>query len=127
MKGIRLLPVLGALLLVLTACASPKGELQITENGKAGEYEMVFSGWNGQKQMEIPLEAGDELQVEVLWEQGEVSLGITHRDGAEVYRGRLQATGLFTVTVAQEGGYGIDIAGSDATGRVFLRNLGSGR
>ena len=127
MKGIRFALMVGALLLTLAACDSAGGELRIAQAGEGGGYKMAFSQWSGKNRQELSLEAGDELQVEALWEQGELSLGITGQNGGEAYQGKILATGLFTVKVAEGGTYEVHIAGSQATGSVLIRNLGGGR
>lgn len=136
MKRIRLGLVLGAVLavallvfalLALTACAPLGGAVEITQAGEAGGYELAFSWWSGEKRLEMLLEAGEELQVEAFWETGEVALAILGQNGAEAYRGKLLATGLFTVKVPERGPYGIHLNGNQATGRVLIRSVGSGR
>ncbi len=127
MKKIRIGLALVLALLALAACAPQGGTVDITQAGETEGYELAFSRWSGEKRLEILLEAGEELQVEAFWETGEVALAILSQDGAEVYRGKLLATGLFTVKVAEQGPYEIQLKGSQATGRVLIRNVGSGR
>lgn len=127
MKKIRIGLALVLALLALAACGPQGGTVDITQAGEAGGYELAFSRWTGEKRLEMLLEAGEELQVEAFWETGEAALAILGQNGAEAYRGKLLATGLFTVKVPEQGPYGIELKGDQATGRVLIRNVGSGR
>ncbi|MHC1696409.1 MAG: hypothetical protein AB9835_14320 [Eubacteriales bacterium] len=71
----------------------------------------------------MSLNKGDEIQVEVVRESGDVSLSIRERDGGEVYSGNGLESGTFTVSVSGTGEYIVQINGHKATGRILLKKL----
>ncbi|HOG01581.1 MAG TPA: hypothetical protein PKW29_10795 [Clostridia bacterium] len=119
--------ILGTLLIAitaaLTACAAPKGGIVILENPNGMEFTMDFKEWSAKNKCELSLEKGDELQVEIARDGGEIALAVSGKNGSEPYTGNDLRSGIFTVTVSETDEYAITITGKDATGKVTLKNL----
>ncbi len=109
------------LTIVLGACAAgaqPAGQ------GDDKAYSLAFTQWNGERNHELSLEAGDTLQVEITHGGGDIRLSIHAMDGSAVYRGRGLTSCAFTVEVPASGRYVVTVLGKDANGQVSVKKEG---
>ncbi len=68
----------------------------------------------------LDLEAGDEIAVSVVSQEGAVSITIQKEGAQPVYQGEDLSTQDFTVAVEEAGWYTVTITGSGAVGSVDL-------
>lgn len=114
-----------AAILLLSACAAPKGGIVILENPQTKGFTMEFRKYNEKDKCKLSLAEGDELLVEVTRDSGKIALAVSGRNGSEPYTGNDLRTGTFTVTVHETDEYEFTITGKDATGKISVKNLGS--
>ena len=112
-------------ILLLSACAVPKGSIVVLENHNGTEFTMKFNKWSEKSKCEMSLEKDDEFQIDVSRDDGEITLTISGKNGSEPYTGNDLQSGIFSVTVAETDEYVIRITGNDATGNVTIKNLGN--
>jgi len=127
MHPIVFLPLLIAILIVISGCSATKGSIVILENPKGTGFSMDFKEWSATNKCELSLNKGDTLQIEVDREAGKISLAVNGKKGSEPYTGNDLRSGVFTVTVAETDQYSVRITGKDATGKVTVKNVGSER
>ena len=82
---------------------------------------MDFKKWNSKDKCKLYLNEGDELQVEVVHEVGEIDLTIIGKNGSEPYTGNNLESIAFTVAVSETDEYEIRITGKNATGKVTVK------
>jgi len=114
-----------ASLLLLSACAAPKGSIVMLENPNGTGFTMNFNQYNGKNKCELSLADGDVLQVEVARDSGKIALTVSGKNGSEPYTGNDLESGIFTIAVSETDEYVFRINGRDATGKVIVKNLGS--
>ena len=118
-----ILPMVVAVVLAFTACSATKGSIVINEKPFGAQFDITFNEWSGQNKCQMSLNKGDEIQVEIIRESGEVSLAIRGKNGSEPYMGNQFDSGTFTVTVPETDGYVIQLSGNNATAKIILTNL----
>ncbi|WP_089610996.1 hypothetical protein [Dehalobacterium formicoaceticum] len=114
-----------AAMLLLSACAVPNG-IMILENLNGTGFTMDLTQFNAETNYELSLTEGDVLQVEVSRDSGKIALTVSGKNGSEPYTGNNLASGIFTITVSETDEYVFRITGKDATGKILVKNLGSG-
>ena len=114
-----------AAILLLWACAAPKGSIVILENPNGTDFTMNFTQFNAKNKCELSLAAGDVLQVEVTRDSGEIAFTVNGKNGDEPYTGNDLESGIFTIAVSETDEYVFRITGKDATGKITVKNLGS--
>ncbi|HHW32163.1 MAG TPA: hypothetical protein GXX20_10920 [Clostridiaceae bacterium] len=114
-----------AIAISISACYSTKGAIVILENLDGKGFTMDFREWSSRNKCELSLIKGDELQVEVLCDEGEIALAINGKNGSEPYTGNNLKSMVFTVAVSETDEYEIQISGKNATGKVKVRNVES--
>lgn len=112
--------------LLISACAAPKGGIVILENPDGTGFTMDFNRFNKENKCELSLAGGDVVQVEVARESGEIALTVGGKNGSEPYTGNDLQSGIFTVAVSETDEYVFRISGRDATGKVTVKKVGSG-
>ncbi|HHW00218.1 MAG TPA: hypothetical protein GXX36_11755 [Clostridiaceae bacterium] len=125
MHPIIFLPLLIAIIIAFSACSAPKGSIVILEDPNGTGFTMDFKKWSSKDKCRLSLNEGDELQVEVVHEDGEIDLMINGKNGSEPYSGNDLKSIAFTVAVSETDEYDIRITGKDATGRVTVKNAKS--
>ncbi len=123
MHPIIFLPLVFAIIIVLTACSASKGSIVILENPNGTGFTMDFKEWSSKNKCELFLKKGDVLQIEVAREDGEIALAVCGKNGSEPYTGNNLQSGLFTVTVSETDKYDIRIIGKNATGKVTVNGI----
>lgn len=118
-----ILQMVVALVLAFSACSATKGSIVINEKPFGAQFDIAFNEWSGHNKCQMSLNKGDEIQVEIVRESGEVSLAIRGKTGSEPYMGNHFDSGTFTVTVPGTDGYVIQLSGDKATGKIVLTNL----
>lgn len=113
-----------AALLVLPACKAAGGSVTIKELPHGTGCEFEFSQWSERGKYELPSSRGEILQIEILCDDGDISLSISGKNGSELYTGNHLSTGTFTVTISETDEYIVRIAGKNATGSILVKNLG---
>lgn len=94
------------------------GSMGVTEEGLFWEYDLL----NGSKMLLADLSAGDALQVEILRDEGSISVEIIDdADREPIYQGDALATGTYPVEVPQDGSYEVWVTGYQASGSVHIR------
>jgi len=125
MHPIVFLPLFIAVLIAIQACSATKGSILILEDPKGTGFTMDFNEWSSNGKCELSLNKGDELQIEVAREAGEIGLTVTGKNGSEPYAGKDLESFVFTVKVSETDKYAIRLTGKAATGKVTVRNVGS--
>ena len=118
-----LLLLLITLVITLTACSAPKGSIVILEKPNEAEFSMEFNEWSSNNKCELALNKGDELQIEVIRENGRIALEICGKNGSVPYTGNNLISSIFTVKVAETDTYEIRITGKMATGKVLVKRI----
>lgn len=114
-----------AAMLLLSACTAPNG-IMILENLNGTGFTMDLTQFNAETNYELSLTEGDVLQVEVTRNSGKIALTVSGKNRSEPYTGNNLASGIFTITVSETDEYVFRITGKDATGKILVKNLGSG-
>ena len=109
----------------LSACTAAKSSIVILEDGHGTGFTINIKEYNSKNTCEMPLNEGDVLQIEVVREDGEISLVASGKKGSEPYGGNDLRSGIFTVTVSETDEYVFKVSGKSATGRITVKNLGS--
>lgn len=125
MPMIIFLPVIIVIIITATACSAPKGSIVILENPNGTGFTMDFTGWSSKNKCELALNKGDELQIEVVREKGEVALVVSGKNGSEPYRGNILKSIVFTLTVSETDKYDFQITGKNASGKLTVKKVGS--
>jgi len=125
MHPIVFLPVFIAILIAISNCSKPKGTIVILENPDEKGFIMDLKDWTSKNKCELFLNKGDELQIQVAHESGQIDLAVTGKNGSEPYTGNDLKSCLFTVKVSETDNYRIWIIGNGATGKVIAKNVGS--
>jgi hypothetical protein len=120
------LPLFIAVIIAISACTAAKGSILILEDPNGTGFTMDFKAWSANNKCALSLRKGDVLQFEIARESGEITLSVSGRNGSEPYTGKSLQSGGFTVTVSETDDYVIRIAGKAATGKIAVKNLGSG-
>jgi hypothetical protein len=123
MKKNIFLPIMIAIIIVISACTASKGSILIIETPNGAGFTMDFNEWRSNNKCELSLNRGDVLQIEVVREDGEIALVIIGKNGAEPYTGNGLGSGVFTVTVPVTDKYEIRVTGKDATGKITVKNV----
>lgn len=126
MNPIIFLPLVIAIIIAISSCTATKGSIVILENPNGTGFTMDFKEWSAKNKCELSLNRDDVLQIEVARESGEITLTVSGKNGSEPYTGNDLESGIFTVAVSETDEYMIRITGKDATGKVTVKNLGSG-
>lgn len=114
-----------AIVLAISACTATKGSIVILEDLDGTGFTMDFREWSDKNKCEFSLNKNDEIQIEVVRENGEIALALKGKNGSEPYTGNNLESCVFTVTVSEKDDYIIQITGKDATGKVKVNNLGN--
>ncbi|NLZ46876.1 MAG: hypothetical protein GX896_09325 [Clostridiales bacterium] len=114
-----------AIVLAISACTATKGSIVILEDLDGTGFTMDFREWSDKNKCELSLNKNDEIQIEVVRENGEIALALKGKNGSEPYTGNNLESCVFTVTVSEKDDYIIQITGKDATGKVKVNNLGN--
>ncbi|MCR6545756.1 hypothetical protein [Dehalobacterium formicoaceticum] len=114
-----------AAMLLLSACAAPNG-IMVLENLNGTGFTMDLTQFNAETKWGMSLTGGDVLQVEVTRDSGKIALAVNGKNGSEPYTGNDLESGIFTITVSEADEYVFRITGKDATGKILVKNLGSG-
>lgn len=114
-----------AIVLAISACTATKGSIVILEDLDGTGFTMDFREWSDKNKCELSLNKNDEIQIEVVRENGEIALALKGKNGSEPYTGNNLESCVFTVTVSEKDDYKIEINGKDATGKVKVNNLGN--
>ena len=117
------LPLAIAIIIALTACTAVKGSIVILENPEGTGFTMDFKEWSAKNKCELILHRNDILQIEFDRESGEINLAVSGKNGSQPYAGNRLESGLFTVAIAETDEYVIQITGSNATGKLTVKNL----
>ncbi len=120
-RSILLLPLV-LILMAISACAVIKGIIIINENPNGTGFTIDLKEWSSKSKCQMSLNKGDELQIEVIREKGEIALQIKGNKGSEPYTGNNLKSGIFTVTVSETDNYDIHITGNDATAKIIIKN-----
>ena len=112
------------LILALSACTAAKGSIVILEDGYETSFTMILEEFTSDNKCDLPLAAGNVIQVEVDREEGQFALSVSGKNGSEPYTGNDLESGIFTVTVSESDEYVFRIEGKDATGKITVKNLG---
>lgn len=123
MHPIVFLPVLIAVIIVISSCTASKGNILILEDGHGTGFTMDFNKYSLENKCKLLLDKGDVLQIEVEKEDGAVSFTVRGKNGSEPYEGNELQTGMFTVTVTETDEYEFRIKGKAATGKITVKNL----
>lgn len=123
MHPIVFLPLFISIIIVISNCTAQKGKIVILEDPRGTGFTMDFKSWSSKNKCELSLEKGDEVQIEVACEGGEIALEICGKKGSEPYTGNSLKSVVFTVTVSETDKYEIRITGKNATGKVTVKNL----
>ena len=119
----RLILLTAVLLAALSLGACAAGA-QPAGQGDDKAYSLAFTQWNGERNHELSLEAGDTLQVEIAHAGGDIRLSIHAIDGSAVYRGKGLTSCAFTVEVPASGRYVVTVLGKEASGQVSVKKEG---
>lgn len=110
---------IGSLIALLCSCGYP--DFVGNKIKKQHEYLLEFSALNREEKQDIEFNAGDEIQVQISIDEGDVSLSIYIKSGNEyIYRGNGLKNEKFSVTVQNSGRYVIAVKGEKAKGKVKL-------
>ena len=125
----KLRPVIFVILVIVAlnlipACTATKGSILILENPDGTGFTMDFNEWSSVNKCELPLNKGDEVQIEVARTSGKISLFMSGKNGSEPYTGSNLKSGVFTVTVAETDQYIFHITGISATGKIIVSRMG---
>lgn len=123
-KSIIFLPLMIAIVVVISACSASKGSILILEDGQGTGFTMELKRFNTESKCELSIAAGDVLQVEVDHENGEIALIVCGKRGSEPYTGNNLQSGIFTFAVSEVDDYVFRVTGKDATGKITVKNLG---
>lgn len=108
-----------SLIALLCSCGYP--DFVGNKIKKADEYLLEFSALNREEKQEINFNAGDEIQVEISIDEGEVSLSIYVKGSNDyIYRGNGLKNEKFSVTVQNAGRYVVSVKGEKAKGIIKL-------
>ena len=86
--------------------------------GTSRELHMKYTAFNTTEAQALDLEAGDEIAVSVVSQEGAVSLAIQKEGAQPIYQGEDLTTQDFTVAVEEAGWYTVTVTGSGAVGSV---------
>ena len=125
MHPIVFLPLFITVIIVISSCTAQKGRIIINESPNGTEFTMNYGKLSAKHKCELSLNKGDVLQIEVICEEGEISLEIRGKNGSQPYTGNNLKPGVFTVTVSEQDEYVFQVKGNDATGKIIVKNLGS--
>jgi len=120
MHPIIFLPLFIAIIIGLSNCSAQKGSIVVLENPDGTGFTMDFKKWSSNNKCELFLNEGDELQIEVALEDGDIDLVIKGENGTEPYTGNNLESFKFTVTVSETDRYITHITGKNATGKVTV-------
>lgn len=116
--------VIAAILLV-SACAFDKGNIDIHKNETGSEIVMELTDFNAGDECRLSLKERDTLQIDISLDSGSIGLEISGINGSQPYTGNDLESALFTVTVSETDEYVFRITGNGATGKVIITNLGN--
>lgn len=119
-----LVVVLMMLLLLYSACGFSKGSILILEKHNGTAFTISMNAFNTYDKWEMRLLKGQEIQVEINREDGEIALTVSGKNGSEPYEGNNLESGVFTFTVSESDDYIFQIKGKYATGKISVKNLG---
>ncbi len=112
MKKVAFLTMLLLPLLLLAACTSGSySALMAVENNTFTSMQMRYQQFNGYKAKELRLNEGEtcEVTVDIVSDEGSLSLSITDQDGESYYQGTDLPTSNFSVSLDKAGDYTIRI------------------
>jgi hypothetical protein len=107
----------------LSACV-PEGSIVIVEDIGGKGFKADLYKFNAENKCEILLAKGSVLQVEVENEEGKITLTVTGKRGSSPYTGNDLQSGIFTFAVSETDQYIFQIKGTNATGKITVKNLG---
>ncbi len=109
-----------SLIALLCSCGYP--DFVGNKIKKTDEYLLEFSALNREEKQEINFNAGDEIQVEISIDEGEVSLSIYIKGSNDyIYRGNGFKNEKFSVTVQNAGRYVVAVKGEKTKGKIKLK------
>lgn len=121
MHPIVFLPLFIAVIIAVSSCSAQKGSIIVLENPDGTGFTMDLKEWSSNNKCELSLSEGDVLQVEIVLEEGEISLTIRGENGAEPYAGNNLESMKFTVTVSETDNYITYVTGKNATGKITVK------
>ena len=86
--------------------------------GTSRELHMKYTAFNTTEAQALDLEAGDEIAVSVVSQEGAVSIAIQKEGAQPIYQGEDLTTQDFIVAVEEAGWYTVTVTGSGAVGSV---------
>lgn len=86
--------------------------------GTSRAFHMKYTAFNTTEAQALDLEAGDEIAVSVVSQEGAVSIAIQKEGAQPIYQGEDLTTQDFTVAVEEAGWYTVTVTGSGAVGSV---------
>lgn len=117
------LPLFIAILIAISACTATKGSIVILEESDGTGFTMDFKEWSSQNKCELSLVEGDEVQIEVEAESGEIDLVVNGKKGSEPYAGNDLKSIKFTVTVSETDEFVFNVTGKKATGKITVKKV----
>ena len=91
--------------------------------GTSRELHMKYTAFNTTEAQALDLEAGDEIAVSVVSQEGAVSIAIQKEGAQPIYQGEDLTTQDFIVAVEEAGWYTVTVTGSGAVGPGVERRI----